>query len=641
VDASSFAIGAVLSQRGDDGLLHPVAFYSATFTATERNYPIYDRELLAVRNSLVHWRVYLANSPHVTIIYTDHSNLLYWKDPHKISRRVAREFQDLSEYRFVLKHIAGTANSRADALSRRPDYSDGKDDNEDVIVLPSEVFVRSIMSMHDHDIHVQVVQGMEEAQVLPWVDHHNLTKINGLWHKDGALVVVGDNDLKRGVISFFHDSPSAGHPGIANTLALLRRDYWWPNMKRDVDEYVKGCATCQAIKTNTHRLKPHLFPISVDPDAQPFEVVAMDFIVKLPVSDGYDSILTITDHDCSKACILIPCNESITAEGVANLYLRHVYPHYGLPKRVISDRDTRFASKWMRELCRILEIKQNISSAYHPQTDGQSERTNQRAETLLRIFCNAKQDNWAKHLPIIQFALNSWPNATTKHSPFELIMGWIPRTTWINQPTTILSVEQRLEELGTIRQHAFDSIKHAQDLMATRGTSRFVPHKEGAMVWLEGTNLHTFYPTAKLAPKRYGPFRIKRVLSDVSYELELPAQWKIHPVIHANLLTPYKETELHGANFIRPPPDLIEGEEEYEVEKVLDAKRKGRGRKLHYLIQWHGFPISDSTWEPADHMTHSIDAIAEFYRQYPNAEGAPTAVLKTAHLVPQRLITCC
>jgi hypothetical protein len=103
---------------GDDSQLHPVAFYSATFTPMERNYPIYERELLAVRDSLVHWRVYLANSPHVTIIYTDHSNLLYWKDPHKISRRVAREFQDMSEYRFVLKHIAGTANSRTDALSQ-------------------------------------------------------------------------------------------------------------------------------------------------------------------------------------------------------------------------------------------------------------------------------------------------------------------------------------------------------------------------------------------------------------------------------------------------------------------------------------------------------------------------------------------
>ena len=144
------------------------------------------------------------------------------------------------------------------------------------------------------------------------------------------------------------------------------------------------------------------------------------------------------------------------------------------------------------------------------------------------------------------------------------------------------------------------------------------------MVWLEGTNLHTFYPTAKLAPKRHGPFRIKRVLSDVSYELELPAQWKIHPVFHANLLTPYRETELYGANFIRPPPDLIDGVEEYEVEKVLDVKRKGRGRKLHYLVKWLGFPMSDSTWEPPFSLINAPEAIADFYRANPRAEGAPT-----------------
>ncbi len=159
--------------------------------------------------------------------------------------------------------------------------------------------------------------------------------------------------------------------------------------------------------------------------------------------------------------------------------------------------------------------------------------------------------------------------------------------------------------------------------MAERGKTKFTPYKTGALVWLKGVNLRTHYPTSKLAPKRYGPFPIKRVLSDVSYELDLPPRWKIHPVIHTNLLTPYKETVLHRPNYTQPAPDLIDGEEEYEVEEVQQVHRQGRGRKLHYLVKWKGFPTSDSTWEPVEHLKHTPELLADFYRQYPNAEGVP------------------
>jgi len=623
VDASNVALGAVLNQLGPDQKLHPIAFHSESLSQAERNYDIYDRELLAVVKALRAWRTYLVGSPHKIIIHTDHANLQYWKEPRKISRRVAREFLELSEYDFLLKHVSGVKNSRADALSRRADHEADAEDNNDVVVLPADRFIRATeMSMHDMDIWTQISQNLDEKDVLRWVEPHNLKKLNGLWWKNDALVVVGDNDLKRGVITFFHDTPAMGHPGIANTYELLRRDYWWPNMRKDVEDYVKGCATCQANKINTHRQKPHLFPISTDPDAEPFEVVTMDFITKLPPSQGYDSILTITDHDCSKAAIFIPCNESITAEGVARLYLRHVYPHYGIPRKLITDRDPRFTSAFMKQLCSVLGIRQNISSAYHPQTDGQSERTNQWLEQYLRHWSNVQQDNWAEALPVAQFAHNAWPNATTKHSPFSLIMGWEPRTMWTQKPTSTPSVDQRLEEMAIRRQHAQDCIKHAQELMAKRGKTRFIPYQEGAQVWLEGTNLRTFYPTAKLAPKRHGPFRIKKALSAVSYELELPSTWKIHPVFHANLLTPYKETELHGTNFTRPPPDLIDGEEEFEVEQILGSRLHGRGRKLQFLVQWKGFPMSDSTWEPLGNVQHAPNLIADFYRHNPTADGA-------------------
>ena len=393
---------------------------------------------------------------------------------------------------------------------------------------------------------------------------------------------------------------------------MAKRDYWWPNMKQDIEQYIKGCAACQANKINMHPLKPTIIPITPS-EGLPFRTVAMDFITKLPKSGKYDTILTITDHDCTKAAIFIPCQETITAEGVAMLYLRWVYPRYGIPAKVITNRDTRFTSKFAKGLCDALQIKQNISTAYHPQTDGQSERTNQFLETYLCFYCEEKQDDWHKWLPFAEFAHNQWPNATTQKTPFELIMGYTPKLEWNLLPSQVPAVEKRLGELEEVRQEAFRNILKAQSVlrMKKKGSKRFKPYQEGDQVWIEGTNLKTLYPTAKLGPKRYGPFKILKQMSPVVYWVEIPKHWKIHNVFHANLITPYKETELHGPNFTRPPPDLVDGEEEYEVEKIIDMKQMGRRRKTYYLVKWKGYPTSDNSWEPWENI-HADELIKEF-----------------------------
>ena len=174
---------------------------------------------------------------------------------------------------------------------------------------------------------------------------------NDVWTMNGRLVVVGNNDLKRGVISLYHDFPTAGHPGQCKTLASITRDYWWPNMRLDTAEFVKGCATCQSTKPRTTQPKPPLYPITTKEDALPFETVAMDFITKLPTSNEYDTILSITDQGSSKAAVFLPCKEQIDALGVTRIYTKHVFPHYGIPKRVISDRDPRFTAHFAKELC--------------------------------------------------------------------------------------------------------------------------------------------------------------------------------------------------------------------------------------------------------------------------------------------------
>jgi hypothetical protein len=279
---------------------------------------------------------------------------------------------------------------------------------------------------------VLTAQTNNESTLNQWKNAHGIeARPGGLWWKNKALVVVGNNDLKRGVLRRFHNHIAAGHPGITKTLINIRRHYWWPGMKDFITQYIKGCATCQMTKINTHPSKPALFLIATDPKALLFQVIALDFITDLPVSEGYNSILTVTDHDCSKASIFIPCNRTITAEETAKLYAQHIVPHYGLPTRIILDCDPHFCSSLVTTLCKIFDIHQNMSMTNHPQMDGQSKHTNQQMEQGLHVLTSKQPQDWAKWLPLTQYTKNSWINSTTKKTPFELILRYTPT---IQQP---------------------------------------------------------------------------------------------------------------------------------------------------------------------------------------------------------------
>jgi len=335
VNTSGYAVGATLVQRKEDGKKHPIGYFSATLNEAQRNYNIYDLELLAIVLAFRNWHPLLAGSPHKVIMYSDHLNLQYWRSPQKISQRVAREVLELSEYDFEICHIAGRMNGRADTLSRRPDYDQGENNNCNVVVLPDRLFIRAntvtqapqlIQLLTNEDTHPKdPVYQQNKAVLEPWVDVHRLKKIEGTWYKDGQRAVTGGLHDKHTIIEAHHKSPVYGHPGIKRTTQLVARHYWWPQLNKDVMNYVKGCAECQRHKVNTRPTKAPLQPIFLIPEAMPFATITLDFITKLPISQGYDSILTITDHDCSKVVILIPCCKEIMAEGVARLLIKYLF----------------------------------------------------------------------------------------------------------------------------------------------------------------------------------------------------------------------------------------------------------------------------------------------------------------------------
>jgi hypothetical protein len=233
------------------------------------------------------------------------------------------------------------------------------------MVLPKQVFTRAIEVTSD-----PITQ--DKTILKPWVNSQ-LKQHLGTWYKDGRQVVTGNLEAKRHIIQLHHDSPVYRYPGISKTIQLTERLYWWPEMRKQITDYVKGCADCQRHKVNNQPMKAPLQPIYPKPEAMPFETVALDFIVKLLVSQGFDSILTLTDQGCTKAAIFIPCNEDITAEETAALYIKHVFVHFGLPSKVISNRDLQFMSKFMQAACKVTGVKHAPSTVYHPRTDGQSE----------------------------------------------------------------------------------------------------------------------------------------------------------------------------------------------------------------------------------------------------------------------------
>ena len=561
-DASQYAVGATISQQYSDGN-HPIAFFSKSLSPAERNYDIYDRELLAIIYAVKAFRYLLLGAQCKFLIRTDHQNLKYFKSPQNITSRQARWQEFLQDYDFEITHLPGKSNTIADLLSRRKDFEGGVNPNKQVTLLPEHLFARKVYLKNDHE-------------------------------------------TRRKILQQIHDAPAGGHPGISNTWTLVNRKYEGPQLHQFVENYVKGCAKCQENKVNTHMKRAPLYHFDTHVEQGPFQYISMDLITDLPPSNKYDAILTIVDQGCSKAAKFLPCNKTIDGQGVAQLYFKHLFPWFGTPKRIISDRDPRFTSHFTKAICKALKVQQNLSTAFHPRTDGQTERMNQWIEGYLRQFVKGRQNNWSSLLPIAEFAHNSWKHEHTKHSPHELIIGINPTASFNTPEDPVPAAQDRLQELIKTRQDAQNALQRRIKPLNVPRT--FV---SGDLVWLDARNLNVQTPSKKLSPRRYGPYPILEQISPVTYRIKLPPSLRIKNVFHMDLLTPYRETKEHGANYTQPPPELIDGEEEFEVEEIIDERLYRRKRQ--YLVKWLGYPASDNTWVYEKDL-HSPELLEEYQR---------------------------
>jgi hypothetical protein len=347
----------------------------------------------------------------------------------------------------------------------------------------------------------------------------------------------------------------------------------------------------------------------------------MDFIEHLPPSSSYTSILVVVDR-FSKQSIFIPTHDTITSQDLAKLFVIHVFSKHGVPSHVTSDRGSEFVSHFFRSLGTALNMKLHFTSGHHPEGDGQTERVNQTLEQYLRIYCNYQQDNWSELLPLAEFAYNNAPSATTGVSPFFANKGYNPNIA-VHPERDLASAraQQFVTDLDELHQTLRQSIQESQAYTQKSADRRRLPapnFKIGDSVFVKAEYFRTTRPTKKLAEKYLGPFEIIAQAGTHSFTLRLPDSMRaVHPVFHVSVLEPGTPNTIPDRVQSPPPPVVIDGEPEFEIEAILDSKIDHRRRacKLLYLVKWLGYEGTDeeTSWVLATELGNAPEVISDFH----------------------------
>jgi transposase InsO family protein len=615
-DASNFAVGAVLTQG--DKPPRTIAFESKKLTPAERNYPVHDREMLAVVYALRKWRHYVLGHP-VDLI-TDHKSLEFFTSQPHLNPRQARWAGLLAEYNYNIQHRPGKTNVVADALSRRPDH----------VLAPA--VVEEVLQADSLQTRIkEAAAGDAEYQRLVTAAAATPNTTGYELGADGLLYFIAGTvdrmyvpaSLRDTFLQEAHDTPTSGHLGMTKTLDRLTRVVYWPNMERDVREYVRTCDPCQRNKLANRRPPGLLQPLPIP--ARNWECVSMDFITALPTTtSGFDSVMVVVDR-LSKMGHFVPCTKDITAPDAAELFFNSIFRLHGLPKSIVSDRDPKFTSNFWRALFSLTGTSLDMSTARHAQTDGQTERLNRTLEEMLRSFVTYDMRNWDTMLPAMEFAYNDSKQESTKVTPFFANYGYHPHS-----PLGLLAQAPgascpaagdylaRVAEVSTAAKAALQQAQQRQAAAYNR-RHREVTFKVGDQVMLSAEAFRTYEerdrPKDKLKQLWSGPYAVTKVVSALAYELKLPPGTRAHPVISVQFLKPYHPPK-DGSNRPqgqRSPEPLFysdDGEPQWEVHSILRHRVATGATKTpvgepEYLVRWVGYSAAHNTWEPVEHVGHT------------------------------------
>lgn len=636
-DASDYAIGGVLSQPNEKGKLRPIAYLSEKLHGPELRYPIYDKEFMAIYVALgkQHWRHYCEGSKFPVTILTDHKNITYFTTTQELSRRQVKYYERLSEFKLIIKHCKGSDNGRADALSRRPDHVQEIPEVHAQVLEPNQygdLVVRSINTTYRIEMDDPIIDDIKE-HVKDWNNEQypeGISTEKGYPTLDDLIWVP--KDLRSKVVKSVHAHKLNGHRGIRKTTQQVSRYFKFEGIKKWVKKIVSECITCGRAKASRHLPYGKLQPLPVP--IRNWESITFDHIVKLPPSrepmsgNIWDSIFVVVDR-LSKKAYFIPVKESSTAEDLAYVFFRNIYANHGLPNEIISDRGSTFMSKFWQSLMARIGLKHKASTAYHPQTDGQTERINQIVETYLRCYVNFDQNDWVEYLPTAQASYNSTPVESTNYSPFYANYGFEPD---LHRPpikgenaNKAIIMADKLKELHQELRVQLEFIRERMAGFADQKRIGGPTFQEGDMVYLlrhsrneKQPNIKTNRPSDKLDFKKLGPYEVLKRIGTVNYEIDLPIQEgkrgrTVHPVFHISLLEKALVDEETG-EIIRDEI-VIQGEElEYEVESIEDIRPNAEHRR-EYLIKWKNYDEEHNSWEPPENLTNVKELLKRFHQK--------------------------
>jgi len=475
----------------------------------------------------------------------------------------------------------------------------------------------------DHEflrrVHVAV---QEHPQFVLNLEQHAgaVLKDGLLWNAQG-LLLIPPGPLRQQLITEAHVPVYSGHGGVAKTMHQLRlAGVHWPGLKSDVKSFVAACDSCQRNKTSTQAPAGTLQPLAIP--VERWDTISMDLITDLPVTLGRnDSVIVFVDK-LSKMVELVPCKKTIDAAGFAEVFVRSIVMRYGVPVVIISDRDPRFTAVFMRTVMELLGTKQALSTAFHPQSDGQTEVMNRVLEQYLRHYVTTYCKDWDAYLPFAAFAINNSRSSATGMTPYFLNYGRHPRTpltswqTFVSRVPAATEFRQRIADALT---QANACLLRAQVAMKVAADKRRRPaptYRIGDQVLLSTRHLHFkgFHGTnaRKLLPRYVGPFGVVALVGKSAVKLALLKDMGIHPVFHVSLVKPYH----HGDTGVAPPPVMaLDNTVQYEIEKIV--AQRGRGRSLQYLIKWKGYDDVHNSWEPAIGLKNAPEVVAAWRVDHP------------------------
>jgi hypothetical protein len=597
-DASSAGIGAVLSQDQ-----HPVAYISKALGPKAQALSTYEKECMAVILAVSKWKPYLQHKEFT--ILTDHKSLIHLGEQKLHEGMQQKAFIKLLGLQYKIQYKKGLENKAADALSRQP-----KSVQLNAISTSTPKWLEIIVEGYSKDDDTK--QLLTELSITGSNDK-GFTLTDGIIKYKNRIWLGNHTAAHHAVLLALHSSGLGGHSGITATYNKIKALFAWPQMKKSVQEYIAACEVCAQAKPKHCRLPGLLQPLPVPSHA--WHTISLDFIEGLPKSKTFDTILVIVDK-LTKYAHFLCLAHPYTALSIAQLFLSNVYKLHGMPSVIISDRDRIFTSALWQELFKLTDTTLNMSSAYHPQTDGQTERLNQCLETYLRCMVHSCPQKWAQWIPLAEFWYNTTYHSAHGHTPFEALYGYPPKHFGImaSDACPVSDLEEWIQSRNTMIQHIQHNLTRAQQRMkhqADRNRQertfqvgdwvyvKLQPHVQQSV---------TRRSNQKLSYKYFGPYLILQAVGKVAYKLQLPSSSQIHPVLHVSQLKK-----------ALPPNAALSADKDLQLLFMLDSLPPTQvlAQRLHLighrvvpsvLVQRESCPPHWAVWQAASTVPRLLPA---------------------------------